>query len=222
MGSDRGQLFRTLSPETAPLSGADNIRHALTPYSDEKTVLFNNPEMTARMRSGLRRNGFSTGFCETIYPFPSFLPNTKAYPLELQYFLFHPYDEREIRRTITERISWRSPEDADLHSHQDCLIHDAASFFFKEALGTTLTTGEVCVDVREGVIERHEALQTLDNEQTQLSQIQSPYSVLTEIFDISEKSVRQAERRLRRRMRILVFLRRLQLKFVNPRIRLQG
>jgi hypothetical protein len=53
IGSDRGQMFRELSPETAPVSGSRLIDMMLTPYSEEKTLRFDNPKIVNRWRSML-------------------------------------------------------------------------------------------------------------------------------------------------------------------------
>ena len=220
MGSDRGQMFRGLSPETAPVSGAELINMMLTPYSEQKTVRADNPKFVNRIRSWLHRYGLPLETAEEIYPTPKFLPGTKAFPLNLQFFLFHRYREKEIKQTLTREAGWELPQGDHLHSHHDCVLHDAAMYFFREATGTTLTSGEICVDVREGEIRRGEAIDVIKNEETYLNSLSHPYIVFQELFEITEQDVNNALKRFRRRMKMLSSLRKLQMIFMKPKLRL--
>lgn len=220
IGSDRGQMFRELSPETAPVSGSRLIDMMLTPYSEEKTLRFDNPKIVNRWRSMLGSFGLPAEFCEEIYPFPESLPGTKAVPLSLQFFLFHAYCEKEIKRILASETGWHLPPDDHLHAHHDCVLHDAAMYFVREAVGTTLTTGEICVDVREGEIRREEAVKVLEDEEKYLGGLKEPYKVFQEYFGISEKDVRLSLKRFRRRFTILRLLRKFQMIFSKPKLRL--
>ncbi len=218
LGADRGQLLRDLSPETGPMSGAASIAAMLTPYSTEKTLRQERPARTKQMRGWLRNLGFSETAALDIYPDSIPLPGTDALPLSLQFFAFHDYREKEMKQILVKEADWHRPEGDDLHSHHDCIFHDAATYYFRQANNTTITTGEISVDVREGVIEREEALQTLKSEAKRLDQMNEPYSIFNTYFGISEKLLHTASKKFSRRINILKTLRKIQMLFMKPKI----
>lgn len=219
MGADRGQLFRDLSPENGPLSGAGAIARMLTPYSEEKTRRSDNPQRSKQMRKWLSQFGLNPDACQNIYPDPQSLPSTNAFPLSLQFFLFHPYNEKEIKHILQQEVNWRLPEKDHLHAHHDCLFHDSITYFTRSAVKTTITTGEICVDVREGEIEQKEALQALQIENEKLDNMEKPYAVFREQFGIEEEIIKKAEKKFRKRINFLRKLRKFQLLFIKPKLK---
>ena len=220
LGSDRGQLLRSFSPETRPVSGIDVINHMLTDYSTEKTTRSDNTKTAAAVRKGLQMTGFSAQLSEKLYPDPSFLAGTRAYPLELLYFLFHPYNEKELKKLIAEQTNWRLPDGNGLHSHHDCELHDAALYYIQQATGNTITTGELCVDVREGSIARDEAMHTLALERERLLAMKNPYTAFEKHFGVTHEDVAAASQKLRRRLSRMIALRKTQLLFSKPTLKL--
>jgi hypothetical protein len=220
MGSDRGQLLRGLSPETAPISGVGIIRQTLTPYTEEKSRRFDSPGNVDRTRNWLSGYGLTKEVVEDIFPEPKFLPGTQAYPMNLPFFLFHPYDEVKVKQTLVNEAGWELPQGDHLHAHHDCLLHESAMYFFKEAVGTTLTAGEICVDVREGSITRDDAIQVIVNEQDRLDQLIRPYQAFEETFSVSEPEVRKAVNKFRRRFNAYRKFRRIQIKIKKPRMKI--
>ena len=219
-GSDRGQMLRELSPETGPTSRARSIKLMLTPYSDEKTKTAEPLNTIPRWRKLLSRLGFSQETAEEVLPIPQKLPGVDAYPLGLQFFLFHPYNEKHIKRTISENLKWQSPVEKDLHAHFDCALHNAALYFCRESIGQTLTSAEVCVDVREGEIERWEALNTIKDENQFLDELQAPYAVFDEYFSIPTEDVQRASKKFQRRVNTYRSIRRFVLRFRKPTLEL--
>jgi len=220
MGSDRGQMFRDLSPETAPMSGADDINFMMTPYSAEKTLRGDHPTRVPRMRSFLATFGLPEEVCQEIYPAPEYLPRTQTMPFNLQFFLFHPYREKEIKTVLATEANWQKPTGDHLHSHHDCILHDAIMHLFRACTGTTLTASEICVDVREGEIAREEAIEALKTEAARLDNLSEPYRVFQDCFNISEQEMQRVTKRFRRRMEFLRRLRKFQLLFYRPKLRL--
>ncbi len=220
LGADRGQLLRDLSPETSPMSGAVSIATMLMPYSTEKTRRQERPAKTKHMRGWLRNLGFSETAALDIYPDSIPLPGTDALPLSLQFFAFHDYREKEMKQILVKEANWRRPEGDNLHSHHDCIFHDAATFYFRQANNTTITTGEACVDAREGIVSREEVLQVLDQEKEHLDQMAAPYSIFKSYFGIEEKFLITAAKKFGRRIRILKSLRKFQMLFMKPKIKI--
>lgn len=220
LGADRGQLLRDLAPEVGPMSGARTITDMLTPYSVEKTLRKDNQQQSKRMRGWLSHFGFSPEMLEEIYPCATPLEGSQAVPLSLQYFLFHPYNEKEIKRILTEETGWQLPENDHLHAHHDCDFHDAATYFFREAHNTTITNGEMAVDVREGAIAYDEAMEALTIEEKRLNNMAEPYAVFQKYFDIPASFLHAAAKRNRRQTNVLRNLRKIQMIFSKPKLRM--
>lgn len=219
LGADRGQLLRDLSPETGPMSGASSIVAMLTPYSTGKTQRQERPARIKQMRGWLQSMGFSEKTAENIYPDSSALPGTEALPLSLQFFAFHDYREKEMKHLLVKEANWQRPDGDQLHSHHDCIFHDAATFYFRQANNVTITAGEICVDAREGVISRDEVIQVLTQEEKHLDQMEKPYSVFYTHFGIDEKYLISAAKKFGRRIKILTSLRKFQMLFTKPKLK---
>ncbi len=225
LGADRGQLLRDLAPEVGPMSGARTISKMLTPYSVEKTIRKDNPQQNKKVRGWLSNFGFNSETIENIYPEAKPLNGTKAVPLNLQYFLFHPYNEKEIKHILTEETDWQLPDKDHLHAHHDCDFHDAATYYFREAHNTTITNGtngEIAVDVREGTIKYDEAMQALKQEEERLNNLNltEPYAVFQEYFEIPAHYLHAAAKRARRQTNVLRNLRKVQMIFMEPKLRM--
>lgn len=219
LGADRGQLMRELSPETAPVSGASNIARMLTPYSVKKTLAHEPMGMVKAIRRWLQNFGFSKQAALDIYPQSKPLPGSDALPLSLQFFVFHDYQEKEIKRILVKEANWELPKKDHLHAHHDCDFHNSAIYGFREANGTTITAGEICVDVREGSISREEALEALAEEDNRLNQMQKPYEPYEKFFGLPEEFPVKASQKFGKRIRLMKRLRKLQLIFIKPKIK---
>ena len=77
----------------------------------------------------------------------------------IAYFLYHPYDEKEIVEFLQSNTFWQKGE-----NHYDCLIHNAAKYIYQCAEGRPHSLPEISVSVRSGKISRGEAEQQLKDE----------------------------------------------------------
>ena len=218
MGADRGQLLRFLAPEAGPMSMARDLVSMLMPYSAEKTLLQDSPFRVKNMHKWLGSFGFSPELCDFIYPAPSKLPNYEAVPQSLQYFLYHNYQEEKMKSVLQNEMTWQRHKDDHLHSHHDCDLHDANSHFFREATGATITTGEICVDVREGEIRRDEAVAMLQNESDHLDQLLMPHAPFKEIFNVDAQEINKASKKFGRKMAMLRTIRNSRMFFKKPKL----
>lgn len=75
------------------------------------------------------------------------------------YFLYHPYDEKEIVEFLQKETSWQKGE-----NHYDCLVHNAAKYIYQCAEGRPHSLPEISVLVRSGKMSRQEAEQKLKDE----------------------------------------------------------
>jgi hypothetical protein len=78
-------------------------------------------------------------------------------PEHLGYFVYHPYNEEEIKREMERELGYRRPPADALLGHGDCKIHDAASYAFEQVHGVSLVMPEIAVMLRRGLLSRAEA-----------------------------------------------------------------
>lgn len=74
------------------------------------------------------------------------------------YFLYHPYDEKEIVRFLKENTSWAVGED---YNHYDCRIHLATQYIYQLAEGRPHILPELSFLVRDGKLSRDEGMNML-------------------------------------------------------------
>jgi hypothetical protein len=89
--------------------------------------------------------------------------NAARVPDWIAYFLYHPYDEEALKRTLEEHTGWQRPKDDIILGHYDCAIHDASAYLCHHSLGFSLLALELSTAVRMGEM-------TLDQAQTRLQE----------------------------------------------------
>ena len=154
-GRARNQMFRFLAPKS-PDPFVDFVYDGLKAPSevDLRETLRN---VLGRIEKNLPKD-----FVELLQ---GFLPNVEeGTTVEfLPYFLYHPYDEREIISHIEENCSWTLPKQRKhaLFSHYDCLVHDGSHYLYQVAKGQAHILPEISVLIREGILSRKQALDVL-------------------------------------------------------------
>lgn len=79
----------------------------------------------------------------------------------VSYFLYHPYNEKEIIEFLQKNTSWRVRAN---YNHYDCLIHNATKYIYQCAEGRPHTLPEISVLVRNKNITKQEAEEKLKSE----------------------------------------------------------
>jgi hypothetical protein len=72
-------------------------------------------------------------------------------------FIYEPYDEQNLKKTLQEELGWRAPPDNIILSHHDCEIHDAAAHLYNKVHNYSMLHQETSVMVREGTLSVSEA-----------------------------------------------------------------
>ena len=84
---------------------------------------------------------------------------TKGYRDFLAYFLYHPYDQKEIVRFLEEHTSWRVESEEE---HFDCLIHHGALYLKNLMARRSHLMPEYSVMINQGVLDKTEAIQKME------------------------------------------------------------
>lgn len=97
------------------------------------------------------------------------------------YFLYHPYDEKEIVAFLKENTSWSVGEH---YNHYDCRIHPATQYIYQCAEGRPHSLPEISFLVRAGKLTREEAKQMLAGDLLS----EKPKTEMKELFNYIGKS----------------------------------
>lgn len=90
--------------------------------------------------------------------------NASHVPDWVAYFLYHPYDEEALKRTLEEKTAWRRPAHDISLGHYDCYIHDAAEYLCHHSVGSSLLAIELSTAVRIGEMTLEQAQARLREE----------------------------------------------------------
>ena len=97
------------------------------------------------------------------------------------YFLYHPYDEKEIVSFLRKNTSWLVGEQ---YNHYDCRIHPATKYIYQCAEGRPHILPEISFLVRDGKLTRDEAKKILAGEVLH----EKPKEEMKELFNYIGKS----------------------------------
>ncbi|MHC1726036.1 MAG: hypothetical protein AB9866_08545 [Syntrophobacteraceae bacterium] len=128
--------------------------------------------------------------------------NAACVPDWIAYFLYHPYDEEALKRTLEEKTAWQRPEHDVSLGHYDCFIHDAAEYLCHHSLGSSLLAIELSTAVRIGEMTREQAQARLLEERCIQEYPEASMKVLQDRLGITtaeiEPIIREARERHRR------------------------
>jgi len=126
------------------------------------SVFKNNPSMIRKMQDALRAPlGEAVG--KEILPYflsEKHFATPERFPYNINPLAFLKYDEADIIARI-EEFGWRKPEDTDANS-TNCLLNSFANTVHRKQFGYNPYAFELAKLVREGVMDREEAMARLD------------------------------------------------------------
>lgn len=99
----------------------------------------------------------------------------------LAYFLYHPYDHREIVSFLEKNTSWKAEKESE---HFDCLIHHGALYLKDTVARRSHLMPEYSVMINEGIITKEEALLKM-NEKVDPETAKRELKALCEYADIN-------------------------------------
>lgn len=106
-------------------------------------------------------------------------------PEHLAYFLYHPYDEEQIKREIEREVGYQRPKDDALLGHGDCVIHDAAAHLYRRLRGVSPLAPEVAVMLRWNALAPTAATELLSGGDPSPSQLDASIAALCRSLDIT-------------------------------------
>lgn len=80
--------------------------------------------------------------------------NDQFTPEFLSYFLFHEYNEVEIKKEIYNEIGWEYADNEGLMGHHDCAIHYAAGYMYQKLNGLDALEPDLAVMARFNTISK--------------------------------------------------------------------
>jgi PP-loop superfamily ATP-utilizing enzyme len=136
------------------------------------------------------------------------------------FFLYYPYDEEALKRTLEEQIGWKRPSDDTIMSHHDCAIHDAAAYLYNQCLGYPLMAQELSVAIRMEEMTREQALERLQAERCLREYPTASMNVLTKRLGIADTDIGPIIRKARIRHKLLRLFVRAQNLITRPSLEL--
>ena len=211
-GRSRAQMFKGLVPGASDpfLSYLDSN---LMPYDAERARAF--VLATARQ---LRRllacfapgRALRAEAAALFHPDLDHLAGLADPPEFVGAFLYEPYDEEHIKRTLEQELGWRRPPRDDLMGHEDCTVHPAAVYLYTSNYGFPILRQELSTMIREGHVTRADALARLAQE-TAAHELAAPaMATLEAMTGLELDRILASSRRTRRVLAALRHARRLR------------
>jgi len=82
----------------------------------------------------------------------------------VEFFDYVQWDEKKIENTIETKLKWKKLKDVKSSWRFDCLVHSIKDYFYLNSVGFTERDDLLSNMIREGMINREEALQRLIEE----------------------------------------------------------
>ncbi len=190
LGLDRGQLFSKMHLT----HNKARLNYFLNPFDKELNYKFVSSFVNS-LDKDLTDLGLSAEEKTQILPFS--LPDKEHMPEFINFFMFHEYDEDMMKQTIAKEANWQKPDGDSLRGHFDCEVKKAAAYATTSlGLGERLAF-EFSVDVREGKMDRSDAIKRINDHVSYVKKFEKPYEMLNKLFDIPEKKFKRKMRKLR-------------------------
>jgi len=125
------------------------------------------------------------------------------FPESIAYFLSRPYDEKRFMATLERELGWERPTADEILGHQDCLAHPAATYLYTRSYGYPMIAQELSTMIREGNIDRAEAMERLRAERFVREYPASSMQALSRVSGRSEDFLVRNTARVARRLNLL-------------------
>ena len=120
-------------------------------------------------------------------------------PEHLGFFVYHPYDEENMKQVIEREAKYKRPKEDGLLGHGDCMIHDASAWLFEQLHGASMVMLEVAAMVRHGSLTHAEARDMLDRNAMSESRAKPSIEHLCDSLGISREKFTRIVESLKRK-----------------------
>jgi len=196
------QMFRDLYPGTRD-PGLGVLRANLEDYNRE-ALLTQYGSLIRRIRLLVLTSVRSRAMRRRINRelFGAGLADAAVVPEFAAFFLFEPYDEEAIKRSLEEAdLGYQRPEKDAVLGHGDCLIHDVSAHLFERKHGINRVMPDVAAMLRQEAITRDEVPDILAANTPSEEDVDISTEHLLERLDMTRDEYERIVRRLTRRAR---------------------
>ena len=194
------QMFRDLYPGTRD-PGLGVLRANLEEYN-RKALLKQYGRLIRRIRllvlSSVRSRAMRRRINREL--FGAGLADAAVVPEFAAFFLFEPYDEEAIKRSLEEiDLGYQRPKKDAVLGHGDCLIHDVSAHLYELQHGINRVLPDVAAMIRQGTLRIDEAPAILAANTPSEEDVEISIRHLLERLDMTRDEYEKIVRRLVRR-----------------------
>lgn len=190
-GRTPSQIFREFIPEskdpTIPF-----IKNNMKPYNKElqrKTIIQVAEKISTLLSDHQNKDKkLSQKVLKLFFPDIKDILKSDLIPEFLGFFMYHDYDEKQIKDTLEKKLNWKRPQNDNTFTHRDCLIHDAVEYLRIKKHGYTLLEPEISVQIRQNKIPRKQAIKRVKQEKNIKTKPVESIKILCNELDIDHDS----------------------------------
>jgi len=127
-------------------------------------------------------------------------------PEFLAFFLFEPYDEKEILQHLAKlNAGYQRPANHTILGHGDCLIHDAAAYIYEQHHGVSRVLPDVATMLRRGEVTQDEAREMIAANTPDEEDVESSIAHMIERLEMSRDEFNAIVNRMKHKRNKLPF-----------------
>lgn len=184
------QLFREFIPKSSDPT-IPFIKNNIKKYDKEKQIetLLEVAEKMVLLIKGSDNTDepFLQAIAKEFFPDIFDLVKSDNIPEFLGYFLYHEYDEENIKKVLEKELKWKRPDKDKTFTHEDCKIHDAVEYIRYKKDGYTYLEPEISVLIRQGKISKEKALKRVKQENALIKKPEKSLRILCDSLDLDYK-----------------------------------
>jgi len=193
-GRTPSQIFREFIPESTDPT-IPFIKNNLEDYNKGNQIetLIGVADRIMNLTKGFEKNNeeILNKLLKEFFPDLSKLLTADMIPEFLGFFLYHPYNEKNIKHVLEQDLKWERPEKDKTFSHADCLIHDAVEYIRYKKFGYTILEPEISVLIRQNKTTKNKALERIKKEQKDIFEPKESLKILCKKLDLDYKKFKE-------------------------------
>lgn len=201
-GRSPAQMFKELAPGSVDpfLPFLESNLHQRDEEQVRRFALQTSRKLLKRLRwfvgPEIRANKELLGAAQRLYaPDLNKLQSMPAPPEFLGFYLYHNYDENQIKQTLETELGWSRPEDDRFMGHEDCRVHAASVYLYTMVNGHPILQPELATLVRQGSLSREAALTRLEAEKEKHCLNEASFEHLQNLTQMTREELLSCARR---------------------------